>query len=52
MRSNGRKPTREERKIISNASFDTYKWLVQKHTSTELKIINKDTGEVKSINTV
>ena len=38
----GRKPTREERKYINKAGFDTYKWLVQKNTLTTMYIINKD----------
>lgn len=38
----GRKPTREERKYISKAGFDTYKWLVQKNTLTTMYIINRD----------
>ena len=38
----GRKPTREERKYINKAGFDTYKWLVQKNTLTTMYIINRD----------
>ena len=49
MRIKGTKPTREERKIIANAGLDTYSWLVQKHTSTIMTIINKTTGEIKEI---
>ena len=49
MRSKGAKPTREERRIIANAGLDTYEWLVQKHTSTVMTIINKNTGEIKEI---
>lgn len=49
MRSNGRKPTREERKIINNFKLDTYMWLVQKNTTTQLFLIHKETKEVKII---
>lgn len=50
MRISGRKPTREERKIIANAGLDTYTWLVQKNTNNEMQVINKSTGEIKVIN--
>lgn len=45
----GIKPTREERKILIKNDIDTYEWLIQKHTSTEIQIIHKETGEVKVI---
>lgn len=44
-----RKPTREERKILIENNLDTYKWLVRKHTSTFIELINVDTGEIKTI---
>ena len=47
MRIHGRKLTREERKILTKNNLDTYVWLVQSHTPNELKIIHKETGEVK-----
>lgn len=49
MKSSGRKPTREERKIIAKANLDTYEWLVQKHTTTELQIISRKSSEIKII---
>ena len=49
MRSNGRKATREERKLIQQAKLDTYVWLVQKNTPEQLFLIHKDTAEVKII---
>ena len=49
MRSSGRKPTREERKIIADAGLDTYEWLVQKNTTNSMQIVNRKTGEVKII---
>lgn len=49
MHIKGRKPTREERKIIIKAGLDTYLWFVQKNTSIELYVIHKETGERKII---
>lgn len=49
MKIRGIKPTREERKILIKNDIDTYEWLIQKHTSTEIQIIHKETGEVKII---
>lgn len=49
MRIRGRKPTYEERKIISKAKYDTYTWLVTKNTSKMLEIVHRETGEVKTI---
>lgn len=46
---NGKKPTREERKILSKYKLDTYVWLVQKNTPTFLQVINRDTGEVRQL---
>ena len=45
----GRKPTREERKIIERANLDTWVWLVQKNTIDKMQVINKDTGEEQII---
>lgn len=44
----GRKPTREERKVINKAGLDTYSWLVQKNTLTEMYVIHVD-GKQKQI---
>lgn len=49
MRSKGRKPTREERKLIQKAKLDTYMWLVQKNTTTQLFLLNRETQEIKVI---
>lgn len=48
-RIRGTKPTYEERKILSFYGLDTYSWLVQKNTSTDIQIIHKTTGEIKTI---
>lgn len=50
MKIRGRKPTREERKILSAANLDTYIWLVVKSTPTFLELMNKTTGEVLTLN--
>lgn len=47
---NGKKPTREQRKLIMKNKLDTYKWLVFKDTSDELHLIHKETGEKKVLN--
>lgn len=49
IRIRGKKPTREERKIIESNDLNTYMWLVKIHTTNELKLIHKDTGEIKVI---
>lgn len=38
----GKKPTYEERKLISKAGLDTYEWLVQKNTSTIIQLVNRN----------
>ena len=42
---NGRKPTRQERRVINEAGYDTYKWLVQMNNNDYLRIVNRDTKE-------
>lgn len=46
---NGKKPTANERKIISAHRLNAENWLVHKHTSTELVISHKYGGSVKTI---
>ena len=50
MHNKGRKPTREERKLIQKAKLNTYEWFVQKNTVTELVVLHKETQEQKIIN--
>ena len=38
----GKKPTYEERKLISQAGLDTYEWLVQKNTSEIVQLVKRD----------
>lgn len=49
MKIRGRKPTREERKILAKNDLDTYEWLIQAHTTKEMKVIHRETGEVRII---
>lgn len=49
---NGKKPTREQRRIISNNKLDSHEWLVCKVLSDELEIVNKTTNEIMRISNV
>lgn len=46
---NGKKPTREQRKIIQAAGLDTWKTLVQKDGKDYMQVINVETGKVDQI---
>ena len=37
----GRKPTREQRKLMMKWNVNTYDWLVERETSTELVLVHK-----------
>ena len=37
----GVKPTREQRKLMTKWKVDTYDWLVERETSTELVLIHR-----------
>ena len=45
----GTKPTREQRKLMAKWKVDTYDWLVERETSTELVLIHRhfDTKKIK-----
>ena len=47
----GRKPIRAEWKVFEQNNLDSRDWLVQKVNSACLQIINKTSGEVKTIST-
>lgn len=49
---NGKKPTREQRRIISNNKLDSHEWLVCKVLGDELEIVNKTTNEIMRISNV
>ena len=37
----GKKPTREQRKLMAKWKVDTYDWLVERETSTELVLVHR-----------
>ena len=37
----GKKPTREQRKLMAKWKVNTYDWLVERETSTELVLIHR-----------
>lgn len=45
----GRKPTRDERKVLEKNKLDTYVWLIQSNNPSYLQVVNRDTGEVKQL---
>ncbi len=40
-----RKPTYEQRKLLSKAGYDTHVWFILRETPDGLEIINKDSNE-------
>lgn len=46
---NGKKPTREQRKLLLENDFDTYDWLVVKDTPSRMVVSHRDTGEIATI---
>ena len=38
---NGKKPTREQRKLLSKRKVNTYDWLVVKDTPTEMVLVHR-----------
>lgn len=45
-RIRGRKPTYEERKLLTAYGHDTYEWLVTKNTPLFIEIVNRETGKI------
>ena len=45
----GKKPTREQRKLMTKWKVDTYDWLVERETSTELVLIHRHFDGKKKI---
>lgn len=37
----GKKPTREQRKLMDKWKVNTYDWLVERETSTELVLVHR-----------
>ena len=46
---NGKKPTREQRKLLQQWKLDTYSWLVVKDTSTEMVLVHRNFDSIKRI---
>ena len=45
----GKKPTREQRKLLQKWKLNTYDWLVERETSTELVLIHRYSDKTKRI---
>ena len=45
----GTKPTREQRKLMDKWRVNTYDWLVERETSTELVLVHKHFDKTKKI---
>ena len=45
----GKKPTREQRKLMEKWKVNTYDWLVERETSTELVLIHRHFENTKKI---
>ena len=43
------KPTREQRKLLQKWKLNTYDWLVERETSTELVLIHRHSDKTKRI---
>lgn len=46
---NGKKPTREQRKLLQHWKLDTYSWLVVKDTPTEMHLVHRHNDKTKRI---
>lgn len=46
---NGKKPTREQRKLLQKWKLDTYSWLVVKDTPTEIVLVHRHFDKTKKI---
>ena len=45
----GKKPTREQRKLMDKWKVNTYDWLVERETSTELVLVHRQFDNTKKI---
>lgn len=45
----GKKPTREQRKLLQQWNLDTYNWLVVKDTPTEMVLVHRNFDSIKRI---
>lgn len=42
---NGKKPTREQRKLIEQQKLDARDWLITKDTSTEMVLVHRNSDK-------
>ena len=45
----GKKPTRQQKKILEKAGFNPYDWLVLKNPTDSLVIQHKEKGNIETI---
>jgi hypothetical protein len=45
----GKKPSREQRKLLQKWKLDTYSWLVVKDTPTEMVLVHRHNERTKKI---
>ena len=45
----GKKPTREQRKLLQQWKLDTYNWLVVKDTPTEMVLVHRHSDSTTRI---
>ena len=45
----GKKPTREQRKLLQQWKLDTYNWLVVKDTPTEMVLVHRNFDSIQRI---
>lgn len=45
----GKKPTRQQKKLLSSKGYETSYYLVVKNTSDSLTILNKKTGQTEEV---
>lgn len=46
---NGKNPTVRQSKLMTQSGLQSDQWLVVKHTSTEMVLVHRETGETTTI---
>lgn len=46
---NGKKPTRQQRKLMEKWKLDTRAWLVIKDTPTAMELVHRDSDKTKRV---
>ena len=49
MRKSGKRPTRKQKILLEGKHLDPENWLIRKATSNSLEIINRKTGNARTI---